>query len=124
MLPPEVKGTEPPRPPQLLAQIPLRRPVPERDKDDRDLEEEGEGDAGEDAKGTSVWRRRRSGAAAAAQRSFSFDGSKEGLGNFIFIDSSVSSMISATARLRNHFRSAGMMCQGAQSVLHLESASW
>jgi hypothetical protein len=46
-----------------------------------------------------------------------------GSGNFNFILSSLSMMISATAQLRIHFRFAGITYHGAHEVLHLVSAS-
>src|SRR6267143_2844891 len=61
--------------------------------------------------------------ARTTQRSFSLEGSKVGLGNFIFIDSRVSTMIWDTATSRNHFLSAGMMYQGPHWVLHRFTAS-
>ena len=68
------------------------------------------------------------GAAAAsgssrAYSNFTFDRSIVGFGDFGFMASSVSAMISETARLRNHLWLAGNTNQGAHSVLHLRIAS-
>jgi hypothetical protein len=51
------------------------------------------------------------------------DRSKEGLGNFMPKERSVSAKMPETARLRYHFLFAGMMNHGAALVLQRDSAA-
>src|SRR5262249_15962814 len=102
----ERERTEPPRTVILHAQTAQRGAVRECKAQDRPFEEEGERKA-----------------AKQRQRSLIFPGSNVGLGNFMFMPSSVSIMRRDTARFRYHFLFAGMMYQGACFVEHFVSAS-